>query len=309
MEGDKQVPARLYKYRRFDDLSLRCLVDDMVYFAAPTSFNDPLDTRPSVEADVDNETLAGILKTLVEQRARDELSAGLSAGKVRGPRAEEHVARHSRGQAEQRLREVEYYATDPDGAGLRELLAYQIGEELLRRYRNGIFCLARHATCPVMWSHYGDQHQGICIGYSVPDRTTVQAVEYGGSRLIEASKVAAMLAESEAAQREVDEAVLLRKAPAWRYEREWRLIGPRGLQHSMLELEEVAFGVRCSSTVKYTVLRALEGRERPVEFFEIRETRGRFPLRKQPLDCPEELLALLPRRSLSILEDFEEVRE
>ena len=69
------------------------------------------------------------------------------------------------------------------------------------------------------------------------------------------------------------------------------------------------FGVRCSGTVKYAVMKALEGRERSVQFFEIRETRGRFPLTKRPLDCPEELLAALPRRSLSIYEDFEVLRE
>ena len=45
----KQVPDRLYKYRHFDDVTLEALVDDTVYFADPTRFNDPLDSRPSLE--------------------------------------------------------------------------------------------------------------------------------------------------------------------------------------------------------------------------------------------------------------------
>ncbi len=104
-------------------------------------------------------------------------------------------------------------------------------------------------------------------------------------------------------------AVLLRKARAWEYEREWRLIGSHGSHHSTLELEEIIFGVKCGSAVKYALLKALEDSERPVQFSEMREVTGRFPLRKCVLDCPEELLAFLPRWSLSVLEDFEEMRD
>ena len=304
-----EVPNRLYKYRHFDDLTLELIVYDTLYFADPSTFNDPLDTRPSLQLDVDERDLMEILKLLVEQRTKDEMSAALRTAKVRGPRAADHIARHSRSEAEELLAKVDYYSTDPDGGDLKSLLGHYIEDELLRRYQNGIFCLAGRATCPLMWSHYGDQHRGICIGYSVPARTTVHKVEYGGDRLVEASKVAAMLGGNDVARSQVDEAVLLRKATAWGYEREWRMIGPHGLQHSSLELEEVVFGVKCGSAVKYALLKALEERERSVQFFEIREVPGCFPLRKRPLDCPEELLALLPRRSLSIFEDFEEVQD
>ena len=307
IETDKEVPNRLYKYRQFDDLTLESIVDDRLYFADPSTFNDPLDARPSLDLDVDESDLMAILSTLVEQRTKHEMGAALRIGKVRGPRAAAHIERHSRSQAEELLRKVDYYSTDPDAGDLKSLLGHYIEDELLRRYHNGIFCLAGRATCPLMWSHYGDQHRGICIGYSVPAKTTVYKVKYGGSRLVEASKVAAMLGGSDVARSQVDEAVLLRKAKAWGYEREWRMIGPHGLQHSSLELEEIIFGVKCGSAVKYALLKALEDRERSVQFFEMREVRGRFPLRKHPLDCPEELLALLPRRSLSIFEDFEEV--
>ena len=129
----------------------------------------------------------------------------------------------------------------------------------------------------MMWSHYGDQHRGICIGYSVPAMTTVHKVKYGGTRLVEVSKVAAMLDGSDVDRRQVEEAVLLRKAREWEYEREWRLIGSHGAQNSTLELEEIIFGVKCGSAVKYALLKALEGRERPVQLFEMREVTGRFP--------------------------------
>ena len=94
------------------------------------------------------------------------------------------------------------------------MLRYRIELELLQRYEKGIVALAERADCPLLWSHYGDQHGGICIGYSVPTDTVddVHKVNYGGSRQVSASLVAAMLAESDDARMQVDEAVLLRKA-------------------------------------------------------------------------------------------------
>ena len=126
-----------------------------------------------------------------------------------------------------------------------------------------------------MWSHYGDQHRGICAGYSVPGPAArnLFPVTYGGSRNVKASDVAAMDADPAARQR-VDEAALLRKAPDWKYEEEWRLIGNRGSQDSPLELEEVIFGMRCPSTVRFAIVRALENRGRDIQFFEVPHPHG-----------------------------------
>jgi hypothetical protein len=203
-----------------------------------------------------------------------------------------------------------YNAQDPEydfHDRLPLLLRHYIEVELLRQYDRGIVSLAERDTCPLMWSHYGDQHHGVCIGYSVPERTAsdVRKVRYDGSRLVEASKVAAMLAGNDVARVQVDEAVLLRKAGSWRYEREWRLIGQRGVRNSPLELEEVIFGIRCEETVKYAVVKALERRDRQVKFYEMREIPGTFRLKKYSLNDCDELFSYFPRRSLSIYETFE----
>ena len=139
----------------------------------------------------------------------------------------------------------------------------------------------------------------MCIGYSVPERAaaSLRRITYGGSRLIDASVVAAMLDGDEAARRKVDEAVLTRKALAWRYEREWRLIGPRGVQSSSLELEEVVFGMRCSHAMKYAIVRCLADRQRPIKFYQIRERQGKFTLGKYSVDV-DELAADPLRRAL-----------
>lgn len=313
MSKKKKIPERLYKYRSFSNRTLDGLVADQLFFVDPNTFNDPLDAKPSLATDIDADALADILGRLVEQRISAEMSAAARTIKYRGPNTLSHIALHSRGRAEQMIAEIRYNATDPayeikDPA--RFLFGQYVEDELLRRYDKGIVSLAARSECPLMWSHYGDQHKGLCIGYSMPNSAAenIHKVTYGGSRLIEAGTVAAMLDGDEAARRKVDEAVLTRKAIDWRYEREWRLIGPRGTQDSPLELEEIVFGMRCSHTVKYAIVKALADRHRPVKFYEIRERRGRFLLGRYVVDT-HELIASLPRRALDIHEFFQPIAD
>lgn len=304
-------PRRLYKYRSFSNLTLTMLVEDVVYFADPTTFNDPLDTKPTLKTDLNSDALEVILSQLIEQRTSAEMSAAAATIKYRGPKTIDHIARHSRKKAEQLLADIRYNATNPEyevDDPAQFLLGQYVQDELLRRYDKGVFSLAERANCPLMWSHYGDQHRGLCLGYSVPEAATsdVHKIRYGGSRLVEASAVSVMLGGDGDARRKVDDAVLLRKAKPWAYEREWRLIGSRGEQDSPLELEEVVFGTRCSTSVKYAVVKALEGRERAVQFFEILEQSGSFLLKKRSLDT-DALCVSFPRRCRSLDDVFDDL--
>jgi hypothetical protein len=304
-------PKRVYKYRHFSDQSLDCLVADQLFFANPSTFNDPLDTDPGVEVDIDVAELERVLRGLVERRVTAEMTAAAKSFRTSGPKTQDHISRHAARQADIAIEEARYYATNPEyemADPLSFLLGYEIERELLRRYDRGIVSFAERANCPLMWSHYGDQHRGMCFGYSVPNGATLEKVRYGGARTVKASLVASMLDGDVKASKHLDAAVLLKKAQDWRYEKEWRLIGERGLHDSPLELEEVVFGLRCPATASFAVVRALENRDRDVRFYEIRQQRGTFLLKKVRLDI-EEALVTLPRRSLSILEAFDDLTE
>jgi hypothetical protein len=309
--SERVPPKRLYKYRNFSNLTLGMLVEDTVYFADPTTFNDPLDTKPTLDTDIPSADMRTMLTQLIEERTTAEMAAAAKTIRYSGPKTLDHIARQSRRAAERLLADIRYNATNPAyevDDPEQFLLGQYVQEELLRRYDKGVFSLAGRANCPLMWSHYGDQHRGICLGYSVPDETAgdVHKMKYGGSRLVPASAVSAMLAGDPAARGRVDEAVLLKKARPWAYEREWRLLGPRGEQNSPLELEEVVFGMRCSSAVIFAVIQAIAGRGRPVRFYEIRGQHGRFLLDKRVADT-DELMAMLPRRHRRIHEIFSEL--
>ena len=303
---------RLYKYRALTARTLDMVVEDRLHFADPSTFNDPLDTCPSVQADVENGELKRILGTLIERSTAAEMRAGAKAMKLAEPRTRDWIDKHSLRQAERRIAEIEYGATDPDyeyETALQSQLRYCIELELLRGYEKGIVSFAERDDCPLMWSHYGDQHRGVCLGYSVPEKSTadLQEVAYGGGRLVKASDVGAMLDGDDEARSRVDADVLLRKANSWSYEREWRLIGRGGTEGSPLELEEVIFGMKCKESVKFTVMKALQNRSRLVKWYEMREERGTFNLGKSELTYNDELFVHFPQRHLDLLEGFEDL--
>lgn len=307
MSADRVPPKRIYKYRGFSNRVLDMLVYDDLYFADPSDFNDPLDTRPNLEADLPAHELEQVLTRLVAQRISAEMTKAATSIRHSGPRTIDHIAQDSRARAELLIKEIHYNAGNPDyemADPLQFLLTAHLEEELLKRYDRGIVSFGSRATCPLMWSHYGDQHRGICAGYSVPVDAAGSffPITYGGSRNVKASDVATMDADA-VARRRVDEAVLLRKAKSWQYEREWRLIGTRGTQDSPLELEEVIFGIRCPSTVRFAIVKSLENRRRDVKFYEIVEGRGTFRLFKSSLQTGE-LLAGLPRRRRDVYDFF-----
>ena len=293
-------------------MTLSMVVSDEVYFACPSTFNDPLDTHPSLQVDVDTNKLKEVLRRLVERRTNAQNRAAANLVRMEGPRTEDHIENLSRRQADQTVRSIEYNASNTEYGGEEQdrerlLLRLSIEQELLCQYDKGIVSLAESSTCPLMWSHYGDQHKGICIGYSIPERIAdkVGRVQYVGDRYVRAEKLVTMLEGCEIARREVDRAVLFRKAKSWQYEREWRLIGSLGIANSPMEMEELIFGMRCTQSMKYAVVKALEGRERNVEFFETHEIRGSFGLERRVVN-QDELLANFPIRSIGIYDDFKD---
>ncbi|WP_186224375.1 DUF2971 domain-containing protein [Burkholderia gladioli] len=312
----KAIPPVLYKYRHFDERTIELLCADIVYYADPSTFNDPLDTKPCVQADCDVATMERTVYELVRRRVEDEMQTGALTVKYRGPKTMAHIEKHSHAAAQQMIDRLKYDATNPDYGDdppgpLASVLAYAIERELLKQYNKGILSLATRYDCPLMWSHYGAQHRGVCIGYSVPPeaRRKLHEVRYGGNRSVYASAVAKMVLDNnEQARVVVDEAVLLRKAPDWHYEREWRLLGSRGAVDSPLEMVEIVFGMRCPRTVMHTVASALKERDRPVQLYEIHEVPGTFDLRRSELNV-NELSVTYPRRALSIFEEFDTLSE
>ena len=126
---------KLYKYRAFNNLSLDALIDDRIFFADPSTFNDPLDTRPSLETDIDADALEAVLVQLVEQRVASEMEAAAKTIRYKGPKTISHITASSKRRATEKAAEVRYLATDPEydvEDPEKFLFGQYVEEELLR---------------------------------------------------------------------------------------------------------------------------------------------------------------------------------
>lgn len=308
----KNSPNTYYRYRVFSSNTLDSLCRDTLYFSNPSSFNDPLDSSPTLECDSSNDNLRSLLAFLVRRRVQTEVLNNLKQAKMKDDDAQHHAISHAHSEAIRELQDIAYHATNPDyevevAEAESWLLVVEIERELLKYYERGVCCFSKTYSNPLLWSHYGDQHQGICIGYGL-ERNPIPKLDkviYGGDRSIKTSALinAFIDDDDEQAKAELDRDVLLRKAKGWKYEDEWRLIGKQGVQDSPLLLKEVIFGLRCASSIVHAVVNALAGRENDTQFFEMYTVRGSYTLHRRPLDIAE-LGAYLPRTSKSGIEIF-----
>lgn len=110
----------------------------------------------------------------------------------------------------------ELLALSQEDVGLRSVLTKVKRHEAAR---TGLLCFSRSWHNPVMWSHYGEKHRGLCLGFDVPKRWLVE-IRYESERL--ALDIDALMRAGEDA-----EAVFIRsintKFSHWQYEEEMRV--------------------------------------------------------------------------------------
>lgn len=288
------IPARLYKYKSFSVDSLDLLVSDKLYFADPTTFNDPLDCNPSVLNDIDSTyELNAILHKLVKDNHQTELEKAAKKIRYRGPRTLEKIEMLGENEARNLINNiaenVDFY-----GADFGDNASYHIKRYLLKNYEIGVLSLAKTFNCPLMWSHYADQHKGFCIGYDVSGNNSkdIYPVDYKGKRFIRTQQIHDMLFGSNenirnAAKKEIDNVILLSKAPSWKYEKEYRVINKKGLQDSKFRLSDVTFGLRFKESAKFSVMRALQLRRGDINFYEMSLSSNSFKLKRSLINLDD----------------------
>lgn len=113
-----------------------------------------------------------------------------------------------------------------------ELLGFGLGDqaqravwETFREYftsKVGLVCFSSQWQNPVMWSHYGDKHRGIGLGFDVADGI-LKKVRYISRR--KSFQVGSSL-NSHGISPDLLSAAVVYKFKEWRYEREYRGIVP-----------------------------------------------------------------------------------
>lgn len=111
----------------------------------------------------------------------------------------------------------------------------------------GLICFSANWRSPVMWAHYANKHEGVCLGFDVND-DYIGYVQYVDSRLL------SPIEDGDANSIQFIDEILYHKAQEWSYEKELRAIvlldGPKLPMYQIpfgtsIQLREVIIGSKC----------------------------------------------------------------
>jgi hypothetical protein len=283
----RPLPRRLYKYRSFGTHSLRLLTQTELYYSDPRRFNDPLDCNPTIEIDVYRSSLEKLCYRFLRDAGRNEDDAKHTINNLR------------------RWSTQFGFETEDE---FDEYLKGILGDEIKRAFdaemaRKGVCSFSETWASPLMWSHYADEHRGVCIEYDTtktahPD---IAPVNYRSPRSVKTSDLInwKFKASSEA-QRRVSNTYFFAKSPQWKYENEWRDIrDSSGIHTTNLFISGIHFGLRCDSAVVTSIVKLFSG-DKTINFFEIYPLNDSFKLKRRPVDR-DEVEALGVRRESATL--------
>ncbi len=188
---------KLFKYRSLAQEDGAAFLRDLVtkgeaWFSSPLRFNDPFEFRFQPDLDA-----------TVEQRER----LFLKVYRDRNPhQPEAEIRARARAWA---TRKLAVEGLDLERA-VSDAVAEKFGKEI------SVFSLCADPLVILMWSHYADEHKGVCLEYETEDMTdTPYPVSYSGAL----PSVPAFGATPDDMR-----AITLTKADHWSYEREWRCL-------------------------------------------------------------------------------------
>jgi hypothetical protein len=178
-----------------------------------------------------------------------------------------------------------------DDTILKEFLADEIRRLFyVEMSTRGIFSLSETWKSPLMWSHYADEHRGLCIEYDTTQiaHPDLAAVDYRSPRSVKVSDLIEWkLNGSAEAESRVYNTFFFSKASGWKYEKEWRDIHPSSGAHDTgFSIVAVYFGLRCDSAVITSIVK-LYSHDRSVQFFGIYPQDDGFGLKRRPIDRDE----------------------
>jgi Protein of unknown function (DUF2971) len=286
-------PNTLYKYCAVNANSLRSIIRAKAFYSHPIEFNDPLDCNPSLELNLSAIKLELLLKKMMED-------LGATDAEVRSE-----------------IDRIAYFATEIDDYNDHNLFdaefSCQLGREIMRLLRRdlglkGVLSLAETWDDPLMWSHYADQHRGICIEYTVidGDSARLEAVDYNAPRSISAQDIYRWKCEKDvAAEKQVFGAYFYAKANQWAYEKEWRDIADTaGSKHSNFDISAIHFGMRTDFVWKWTLVKSLQF-DPHITLHEVSPEDTSFRLQRNEMSRDEIERRGIDRSAFKVFEDLQ----
>jgi hypothetical protein len=139
----------------------------------------------------------------------------------------------------------------------------------VRSTLNGVACFSLHPNSMLMWSHYGDQHRSVCVGFDTqilldnPPKNSNREPLYNEITKVEYTKI-------RPSQKDPD--ALGKKSEEWRYEDEYRIVssmkkgkpewGPGIWNIPPCSIKEVIIGARVIPQIEENIVRLIKSLDR-----------------------------------------------
>jgi len=271
----KKIPKYLYKYRSFNVNTVRLLNLSETYYADPEKFNDPLDCNPTIHVDTEMKELERLLYEWISKNEGKD-------------KALQTIDRHRYDSSEigDRLkdRRAEKYYCNLLASNIKRLLHQEMGN-------HGVLSLSKRWNCPLLWSHYGDEHRGMCIEYDVENSefNGLMPVNYSSSRLIRVSDLINWkMGRNDEFKTKVFESFYYSKAPQWKYEVEWRDVALRSGGFPLTsKVSSITFGLRCDPSVIANIVRLFINCSHTIKFYSVYSSENGFQLKRYKIDTSE----------------------
>jgi hypothetical protein len=276
-----------YKYFTINQNFYNQIINNELYFSNPRNFNDPFDSNPRFKLTNDKEEVRRLF--LKVQKIINDNSKKIKGYKdfekyhqtcnflVQDPSGTlifDYFNSIEPKDFERRIIEIYSFYNFKD---ILEKTFYISSEKLqIKIYHDlvfllidclkfGISCGSKTPVCPVMWGHYANNHEGVCLEFKLIDENGKRQFCLSNDDVIIISEVAYSNKPLEVFNKEKIQINDFRsdvfniKSLKWNYENEIRLISnTQGLiKFNQKSLTKVIFGCKTSAKDKYSICRLL----------------------------------------------------
>lgn len=216
------TPTLLFRFRSLSgpskEYTKHSVTRSEIYFSNPASLNDPYDCQISLDTQG------------TEKEWRKHVFRAVKHGSSR------KLGIHDRIQLTQRwMKEGKHKALDGESFG-----------RITSRF--GVACFSGIMSETLMWSHYADNHRGICLMYE-PDKDRTQLLKTIAEVNYQRTYPRVRVVDLAKADEKTAISLLLTKSSEWRYENEYRILLPRGAKRTLAFSPQALVGIILGSKI------------------------------------------------------------
>ena len=157
----------------------------------------------------------------------------------------------------------------------------------------GVSCFSETRESILMWSHYADEHKGVCVGFSADALARSLQTEsvIGGFAYMCRVKYKNALPVWSVGDPDIRD-VVATKARCWAYEKEWRILSPYAAGEKQKALPEsfgeVIFGAKILESDRERLTQLIAERHLSVKLLNAEISRGKYKVEFSDCTPPRE---------------------